>query len=64
MAIKYVKMGVLTNGTEFEYEGVTYKKDTGFCRGDEVECSPKYGGQWQNSMKEWLHIDTVVCIKT
>ena len=60
--MKYVKLGQLASGTEFEYMGVTYTKDS-WNRDDEVRCTPQYGGRWQDEMREWIRKDAVVGIK-
>jgi hypothetical protein len=60
--MRTVKLKQISSGTVFTLGGVTWKKGSTYT-GDTVECTPKYGGQWQTSLEEFLPLESEVSIK-
>ena len=48
-----LKLRDVANGSVFAYNGVIWKKgDLG--NNVEAQCTPKYGGQWQENLKKFI----------
>lgn len=64
--MRTIEIEKLEIGTIFTIGGVTYKKGSMHNGGNvpnSVGCIPKYGGQWQSELIEYLPTKTEVSIK-